>query len=148
MVDKKDKEEKVEEVIKLYNADIFVAIPVIVKLGELDFPVTDSIELRKLRQTLAPPYEVITDVRNGLIRKHGQEALKGSGQLEIVGPNDPKGREMSKSWPKFMEETNELMIKEVEVDFKRIKLPSKIDDKPIPLSANDLDRIEKFIEVV
>lgn len=143
-------EKKVEEVkgAKLINGDVFTVMPVLLKLGEMAFGVDDSIKLRKLRQTLAPFQEVIEDIRNGLVRKHGQEALKGSGQLEIISPNDPKGRPMSKSWPKFMEESNELMNKEIEVDFKKLKLPSKIDDKPIPLSANDLDRIEVFIEVV
>lgn len=146
MTDKEKVKDKEGE--KLYNANVFVAMPVIGKLSELDFPVTDSIELRKLRQALAPTHEIITGVRDSLIRKHGQEALKSSGQLEVIGPNDKKGRPMSKSWPKFMEESNELMNKAIEVDFKKLKLPSKIDDKPIPLSANDLDRIEVFIEVV
>ena len=141
-------EKKVEKGVKLYNADVFVAMPVLIKLGELGFPVTNSIELRKLRQALVPFQEVIDDVRNGLIRKYGQEALRGSGQLEVIGPNDKEGRAMSKSWPKFVADNNELLSKEIEVDFKKIKLPSKIDDKPIPFSANDMDRTEKFIEVV
>ena len=142
-------EKKVEEVkgTKLYNAEIFVAMPVLIKLGEMGFDVDDSIKLRKLRQLLSPFQEVIDDVRNGLIRKHGQEALKGSGQLEIIGPNDSRGREMSESYPKFVSDLNELLGKEIVVDFEKIKLPSKIDGKPISFSANDMDRIDKFIEV-
>ena len=145
MVDKEKVEEK--KGVKLQNADIFVAMPVLIKLGEMGFDVDDSIKIRKLRQTLTPFQEVIDDVRNGLIRKHGQEALKGSGQLEIIGPNDSKGREMSKSYPKFVADLNELLGKEVVVDFEKIKLPSKIDGKPISFSANDMDRVEKFVEV-
>ncbi len=143
-------EKKVEEVkgTKLINGDVFVAMPVLLKLGELGFDVHVSIKLRQLRQTLSPFQEVIEDIRNGLVRKYGQEGLKGSGQLELIPPNDPKGREMSKSWPKYVVDANELMSKEIAVDFEKVKLPTKIDDKPIPFSANDMDRTEKFIEVV
>ena len=143
--DKKAEESKGEELI---NGDVFMAMQTLPKLLEFEFHVTDSIKLRKLKQQLVEPYGIIEDIRNGLVRKYGEENPKGSGQLTVIGFNDPKGRPMSKNFPKYMEGFGELMNTGVKVKFEKIKLPSVVDDKPIPLSANDLDRIEKFVEVV
>lgn len=132
---------------KLVNGDIFEASDSFQKLVAMDFPIPDAIALRELVQKLDGPLKIIIDMRNGLIRKHGQDALKVSGQLEIIGPNDKKRRPMSKSFPSFAKAITELMNQEVKLDFKKVKLPSKVDGEPIKLSVLDLDRLEKFVEV-
>ena len=133
--------------MKLKNGEIFSASASFAKLMEKDFPVKNSIALRQLINKLSEPLKVIEDVRQGLVRKHGKEGLKGSGRLEIITPNDPQGRPVSKSFPKFLEELNELMLQEVEVEFEIVKLPLEVDGKPLQLSVNDLVVLEKFIKV-
>lgn len=133
--------------MKVTNGEIFSASGALAKLVQCDFPVKDSIALRQLINKLNEPFKLIEDVRQGLIRKHGKEVLKGSGQLEVIGFNDPKGRPMSKSYPEFVGEFTVLMAQEVEVDFEKVKLPAEIDGKPLQLSVNDLIALEKFIEV-
>ena len=147
------KKNKVEEVTeesqdgRIFNGDIFMAWSSFAKLTDKDFLIPDTINLRRLILKLSGHYKIIEVIRNGLIRKYGEGSLKGSGQLTIVGPNDPKGRPMTKTFPKYWEEFTELMSQEVKVDFEKVKLPSMIDSEPIKLSVVDLDRLEKFVEV-
>ena len=130
------------------NGELFIAMPAIGKLVDMDFHVSDSIKLRKLKNQLLEPYKVITEVRDALIKKYGQEEPKGSGQITVIGPNDPNGRPMSPDFMKFVEENATLMLPVCDAKFEKIKLPSQIDGKPISLSSNDLDRIDKFIEII
>ena len=133
--------------MKLLNGEIFNASVPLSKLVDKDFPVKNSIALRQLVNKLGEQIKLIEDVRQGLVRKHGKEGLKGSGRLEIITPNDPEGRPVSKSYPKFIEEFAELMNQEVEVEFEIVTLPLEVDGKPLQMSVNDLVALEKFIEV-
>ena len=133
--------------MKILNGEIFGAMEPLSKLVGKDFPVKASIALHQLVIKLSEQSKVIENVRQGLIRKHGKEDLKGSGNLEVITPNDPKGRAVSESYPKFVEEFNELMGQEVEIDFKKVTLPSETDGKSLQMSVNDLIALEKFIKV-
>ena len=130
--------------MKLLNGEIFTASRPLSKLVDKDFPVKVSIALRQLVTKLGESLKVIEDVRSGLVRKHG----KGEGgNIEIITPDDPKGRPVSKSYPKFVAEFNELMTTEVEVDIEIVKVPAETDGKPLQMSVNDLVALEKFIKV-
>lgn len=128
--------------MKVKNGEIFGANESFSKLVKQDFPVKDAIALHQLVIKLDEPLKLIENVRQGLVRKHGKDS---GGNLEIITPNDPKRRPVSKSYPKFIEEYNELMNQEVEVDFKKVTLA--IDGTSLTLSVNDLAVLEKFVEI-
>ena len=133
--------------MKLLNGEIFGAREPLSKLTSKDFDVSVSIALQKLILKLADPIKLVVEVQQSLIRKHGKEALKGNGRLEVITPDDPEGRPVSKSYPKFVEEFNELMSREVEIDIEIVKVPIKTDGKALQMSVNDLTLLEKFIKV-
>ncbi len=120
--------------MKLRNGEIFSAKEPLSKLMEHKFPVKTSYGLAKLAQKLNPQLQIIDDVRNGLIKTYGKES-KGNPQETRVDPAD-------ESFPKFVEEMNELLAQEVEIVFDKVKLPEDLEVEPSILIL-----LDKFIEV-
>ena len=143
--------EKAEKAIrkeaKPTNGELYVGMEAIAKLLAFDFWVSDSIKLRKLKQQLLEPHRLIAEVRDKLIQKYGEEIPLGSGNFVITGPNNPAGKPMSKGYLDFLEENAILMLMKADVKFDKIKLQAVVDRKHITLSSNDLEKLDKFVEI-
>ena len=120
--------------MKLTNGEIFSAKEPLSKLMEHKFRVKVSYGLAILAQKINPQLQIIDDVRNGLIKTYGK-ANKDNPQEIRVDPGD-------ESFPKFVEEMNELLSQEVEIVFDRVKLPEDLEIEPSVLLL-----LDKFIEV-
>ena len=130
------------------NGELLAAMESLAKLVAIDFHVSDSLKVRKLKQQMLTSYTLISEVKNDLVKKYGEELTPGSGNFVIIAPNDPKGRPASKRYPEFAEEYVALLLPLADIKFDKIKLPSQIDGNPIVLSSNDLERLDKFVEIV
>lgn len=136
--------------MKLINGEIYDARKPLGRLMAKELPVDISLKLVQLAQKLDAPNKAIEDVRSRLIRKHGgEEKIRGrcSGRFQVIPPGDPKGRKVSKGFLKYEKDFTELMNIEVEVNFKKVTIPSKIDGQPLKISAVDLILLKKFVEV-
>lgn len=134
--------------MKLNNGEIFDAWVALNKLTPegTKFPVKVSLGIVKLRTALRDKYGEIEEVKNGLIKTHGEEK---DGQISV----NPKGE----GFKKFVEEMEELMSQEVEVVIDKVKLPEKVAatcdkcshnmDKMLEIEPGVLESLEKFVEV-
>jgi len=134
--------------VKLTNGDVFVAREPLQKLLGEKFPVKVAYGLAKLSSKLNDQLKVIDDVRNGLVKTHGETDDKGQLAVKQGGAN----------WEKFVEEFNELMAQEVTIAFDKVKLPENVAstcdqchhnmDKAFEIEPMILIQLEKFLEVV
>ena len=120
--------------MKLTNGEIFNAKEPLSKLMEHKFPVKISYGLAKLAQKLNPQLQIIDDVRNGLIKKYGKQGKDNPQEIRVASEDE--------SFPKFVEEMNELLAQEVEIVFDKVKLPEDLEVEPSVLML-----LDKFIEV-
>lgn len=159
--------------MKLQNGEIFMAWDALNKLapeGTL-FPVRASMAIAHLRTKLEAPHRELEEVRNGLIRRYGEADPENSQNVsikEVSEKKDDKGKvlngkdgkpimEPNPDFPKFAEEIRELMEKEVEVEFEKVKLPEKVAatcdkcshnmDRMLEVEPNVLMALEKFVEI-
>lgn len=140
---------------KIQNGTIFSTREPLAKLLKEAFPVSVSVGLITLGKALTVAYQIIEEARQGIIKKYGDQLPDGG--LELVSPNDPDGRPMSKNWPQFVAEYNELMAAETEIDFKKVKIPKQVTvkcdkcqhaiKKDLEISAEILIALEAFAEV-
>jgi len=132
--------------MKVRNLEIFQAREPLQKLMEVKLPVRASAQIAKLALALNGSLKVIDDVRNGLVKKYGEEK---DGETRV--------EEKSESFQKFIEEFNELMEMEEEVKFEKVKLPETVAatcdkcnhnmDKPFEVEPSVLMALEKFVEI-
>ncbi len=133
--------------MELTNGDIWGSQEPLRKLIEQKFPVMVSYKLAKLVKKLDEQYRIIEEVRNGLVKKYGEQDKEGRIQVNPNGDN----------FPKFISEFNELMAQKVEVVFEKVKLPEKVAstcdkcnhnmDKMFEIEANILISLDKFVEI-
>ena len=141
--------------MELTNADILTAQPSLNKLMEQKFPVKTSMALVKLNTALSIPFKEINTVRDGLIKKHGEDL--GQGNIGLTAPNNPENKPQSPGWNAFVLEFNELMMDKVNVEFTHVKLPEYVAatcdkcghnmDRLLEIEPIILASLEKFIEV-
>jgi hypothetical protein len=141
--------------VKIQNGTIFGAKEPLAKLLKEAFPVSVSIGLITISKAVTGPYQIIEEVRMGIITKYGDPAPKGG--IELVAPNDPDGRPTSKNWAQFVSEYNELMTAETEIEFEKVKIPQQVTvkcdkcqhaiKKELEISAETLIVLEAFVEV-
>jgi hypothetical protein len=135
--------------MKLTNLEIWTANIPLQQLNQQKFPVRVSYALAKLAQKLNEQVKIIDEVRQGLVKKHGEKDEK-TGQPTIQ-PNTPAMEAFSAEWV-------DLLKQEVEVDIKEtIKLPDKVAatcdkchhnmDKALEVEPVILLALDKFIEV-
>jgi len=117
--------------MKLKNGELWNAREPLEKLVALQLPVKTAYALAKLARKVNDQLQVISEVRNGLITKHGETV---NGRVQIT----PE----SKNWAAFVAEHDELMDQEVEIVFDKPVLPASLEIDAVTLMA-----LEKFIEV-
>lgn len=140
---------------KIQNGTIFSAKEPLAKLLKEAFPVAVSVSLITLSKAITAPYQVIEEARQGIIKKYGDPTPNGG--LEMIAPNDPDKRPVSKNWPQFVGEYNELMTAETEIDFEKVKIPrfvtAKCDKcqhaikKDLEIAGDILITLDAFVEV-
>lgn len=123
--------------MKLTNNEVWNSRESLLKLMEERFPVKTAYELAKLARKLKDQYEVIEDVRNGLVQTYGEKNASGQVVVETT----------SKNWAKFLSELTELMDTEVEIVYSKVDLPEKVDEKTIAIEPSVLVALEKFVGV-
>ena len=95
--------------MKLKNGEVFAAREPLQNLMSVKLPVKASYNVAKLANKLNEQLKVIDDVRNGLIKKYGEEK---DGQIIVA--------QDSENFVKFAEEIGELMEKEEKLFFEAI----------------------------
>jgi len=123
--------------LKVENGVVFNANEPLGALLKLEWPVKVSYELAKLASKLSTQFDVIEQVRQGLVRRYGTE--DGNGQYSVS--------DTSQQYEQFVAEYKELMGQEVEIAADKVALPSEVDGKSIMVEAATLMRLEDFIEV-
>jgi hypothetical protein len=120
--------------MKVKNGDVFQSTEPLATLLKLPWPVSTSYALAKMANKLSEQFNIVEEVRQGLVRKYGTEK---NGETTV----DPSNME------KFRAEYDELMNQEVELVITgKVVLPSDTDGmtiEPIVLMA-----LEQFVEVV
>ena len=129
------------------NGELYVGMEALSKLLKIDFHVSDSLKLRKLKHQLSEAHGLVAEVRDSLVKKYGTENPAGSGLFVITTPNNPRGLPMSEGYLDFIEENAILMLEKADVKYDKIKLPSFIDSRPISLSSDDLEKLDLFVEL-
>lgn len=131
--------------ISTTNREITDARDAIQALGQKDLPIRVSVQVAKLGLALSEPFQIMDEVRNGLIDKYGQEQEWGG--KAVVFPDDLKDRDVSPEYKTFVEKMDELLDQEVEVDVEVVMLPDTVDDKPFKLEPFILIALDKFVKV-
>lgn len=137
------------------NGVIFTAKDALAALLKEKFPVDVSVGLITLNKVIFPQYQIIEEVRQGLIKQYGDPMPNGG--IGLVGPNDPDKKPKSVNWDAFIKDVNELFNKETEITFKKVVLPRKVTvrcdkcghvvEKPLEIEPDTLMKLETFIEV-
>lgn len=125
--------------MKLANGDIFNAREPLQKLMEEKLPVKIAYGLAKLGSTLNGQFQIIEQVRNGLIQTYGAEDPENPQQWKVE-PGSEKGK-------KFIKEMDELFVQEVEVPIVMVALPEMVDGVALQVEPQVLMALEKFITV-
>ena len=132
--------------MEVSNGGIYASQDSLRALVKTRLPVKVSLQVVKLAKELSEQFAIIAEVKNGLIKTHGETNKQGL--PEVIFPQDPTGRPPSPNWGKFVVENNELMAQTVELKIEKIKLPSEVDGKPLNIEPSILIDLEKFVEVV
>ena len=142
--------------MKLTNGEVFIAWDGLDKIMRERLPVKVSMGLVKIRTAIFPAYKEILEVRDSLIKTHGED--NPNGQKGIQGPNS-SGKEISPGWDAFSNAHDTLMDVERDEDFTItiVKLPEKVAatcdkchhnmDKPFEIEGVVILALEKFVEV-
>lgn len=123
--------------MKLTNEEVWNSREPLLKLMEERLPVKAAYSLAKLASKLRDQYEVVEEVRNGLVKTYGGK--DGKGQIIVATT--------SKNYQKFLSELDELMDTEIEIVFDKVSLPEKVDDRTIVIEPSILLALERFVEV-
>lgn len=132
--------------MEVTNGDIYSSRESLQIMVGMRLPIKVSLQVVKLVGKLNVVLDEVDQVRNRLVQDYGEEN-KG-GVQEVIPPNDPRGRPKSPNFEKFDVEFKELMAQTVEIDMKKIRLPSEVDGKPLQIEPSILMALEKFLDVV
>ncbi len=143
--------------MKLSNGEVFVAWDGLDRIMQERLPVKVSMGLARIRTAIFPAYKEIAEVRDNLVKMHGEDLPNG--QKGLVGPGNPEGKPASPGWPAFVEANTTLMNTEREEDFtiEKVKLPDKVsyicssckhvEERTFEIEGAVIIALEKFIEV-
>lgn len=124
--------------MKVTNQEIYEAWEPLKKLAEKPFPIKISYSLAKLANKIRGQYEVIEEVRSGLVKKHGK--VNEVGELTV-------DRKDTENWDKFMDEYDVLMKDESTLPFDKVIISIREGENPIQVEPEILMALEKFVEV-
>ena len=136
--------------MKIRNSDVTGAKTALVELLKMKFPIKTSMEIAKLDVKLNEPVDVFVKARDGLFAAYDIKREVEDGQIRFTSDKEGDLRE-------FTDKFNELFREEVEVDFKKVKLPEKVAstcekchhnmDKLLEIEPSLLVALDKFVEV-
>ena len=131
--------------MELTNAEIINSIEPLMILSKMSLPVLVSLQVVELRHKLNDPAIIVQDVYNKLVNTYGEK--QESGEILVIGPDDLLRRPISPNWEKFATERNKLMSQTVELDVRKIELPTEIDGKPFQIVPDILLALRKLISI-
>jgi len=170
-LDKKEPKKKAGTMV-LTNNEIFNTREPLAKLMEEKLHVRVSYNLAKLASVLQVHLKVITETRDGVIKKYGSPNPENPQQisvLTIVEKVDDKGKVVKEDdkpvmvanpdFGNFVDEVAELMAAEETVDFGKLEIPVKLPekvacscekckhnmDRPLEIEPGTLLLLEKFV---
>lgn len=123
--------------MKVENGVVFQGNGPLLVLLQMEWPVKVSYALAKLAHKLGDQFNIINDVRQGLVRKYGSE----DEHRQVVV------KEGTEDYRKFLVEYEELMSQEVELVIEKVVLPAEADGKPMMVAPATLMPLEQFVEV-
>lgn len=132
--------------MEVTNGDIYSSRDSLQIMVGMRLPIKVSLQVVKLVSQFNEVLEVVDQVRNRLVNDYGEPNKDGI--LEVVPPDDTRGRPKSPNFEKFDAEFKELMAQTVEIGMKKIRLPSEVDGKPLQIEPSILMALGKFIDVV
>lgn len=119
--------------MKLTNGSVFLCREPLQHITNRDdIPIKYAMPLVKMAKKLGEEIDLISERRNRLITKYGEEK---DGNVGV----DPTGE----NWGKFIKDLTELMELETEVNISPVKIPDNII-----IPTKDLIALEPFLEVV
>ncbi len=107
---------------------IYSSIDVFKKLMAQELPLNVSYQFTQLLKNLNTHFNVLETTRLELVKKFGEK--QENGETRVVGDDDKKS---------FLDEFNELLSKEVEIDWEPISLETM--GNKVTLTIPDLNRI-------
>ena len=107
---------------------IYSSIDVFKKLMAQELPLNVSYQFTQLLKNLNTHFNVLETTRLELVKKFGEK--QESGEVRVVTDDDKKS---------FLDEFNELLSKEVEIDWEPISLETM--GNKVTLTIPDLNRI-------
>lgn len=125
--------------MKLLNGEIFNAMEPLRALLKIELPIKTSYSLAKMAIKLDAEYQVIEDVRRGLIHRYGEPNRENPLQVSVT-PG-------SENFARFSSDMDELFLQEVEVVLDKIYLPLEVNGKALQIEAATLIPLEKFVGI-
>lgn len=131
--------------MKVTNDELANTVGALNKLIDIKWPVTTSLEIVKLASQLQVPLTEINIVRQGLVKTYGITFEQD--EMGTTIKSTVKGKE-TENVLKYITEAGKLgeIVAELKVGSK-IKLPRKVDGKPLQIEPSILISLEKFIEI-
>ena len=123
--------------MKVKNSAVWLSKEPLDNLMALKLPISTGYKLARLAAKLNERRNAIDVVRNGLIKKYGQEK---EGNFTV--------KPESENWTKFVEDFNSLMALEEEMVIEVLKIPSKWDGKILEIESEILMPLLDFVEVI
>jgi len=120
--------------MKLTNAEIFNAKGAFTKLLNVKLPIKVNYELMQTVTKLNDQWTIIEGLRSKLVQEYGKEDEKRKGIFQVT-PDCPK-------YANFMADFGELMMQEVELDIKVVKIPDTLE-----IEATVLMPLQKFVTI-
>ncbi len=120
--------------MRVSNGDVFQAREPLQRLLGEKFPMKTAIALRDFKRKLAEKWDVIEDIRLGLVKEYGETDDKGQTTV----------KQGTEKWDKFVTEFNDLMAMDCEIDGNKVVVPLTGN---VMVSAADMEALDKFIEV-
>lgn len=102
-------------------------------------PARVGVQIAKLAREWQREFTLINDLFQKLLKKYGKEK---DGAIEVIFPNDEKGRKPTPNWEKFAEERTELFAQKTKIEPFVIKLPP---DFAVPTRV--IVALSEFIEL-
>jgi len=125
--------------MKLFNGEIFGAKEALMTVFEKEWPIKVSFKVAELIAKINTPFENIEKVRNALILKYGVQDKDNSSRFRIDAKLD--------TYPEFAKKHDELMEQEVEVEFEKVLLPTKVSGEDVVIKPSLLLALENFVEL-
>ena len=128
--------------MELTNGTIFSAKEPLNQIISLKFPWDIAYEIAEIIISLNEQLEKIEMVRLSIVKKYGKEDEKEKGKVSISAD--------SPNYFQFIDEYNALMLKKVEVNIQKVKIPKKVFKEACEgktIEPSTIVALKSFVEI-